>query len=80
MMNLGERRAYLDRMRKNQQACLCPKCGKKTRHVTKPSKEASDVVEVVCEYCEEVCRKTTKDLIQPYIYVRIRTDGVVVPA
>lgn len=76
MMKLSERRAYLDRMRKNQQASLCPACMKKTRHLTVPGKKGG--TDVVCEYCGKTVRYGTS--LTPYIPVRILNDGKVVNA
>jgi len=53
-MNKRERRAYLDRMRKNQTASLCPSCHQKTRHMTIPSPEDPSKVDILCEYCSRV--------------------------
>lgn len=56
MMNAKERRGYLDRMRKNQDATLCPECKRKTRHFTVPSKDSDGACDVVCEWCGQTVK------------------------
>ena len=70
MMNARERRAYLDRMRKDQAACFCPKCRRKTRHYTVPSKGEDGLCDIVCEYCSETVKTQVKGL-KPYTFIRI---------
>lgn len=68
MMNARERRGYLDRMRKDQAARLCPGCGRKTRHFTIPGKEAGKC-DVICEWCNRTV-KTGVEGVEPYIPYR----------
>lgn len=75
MMNRQQRKGYLDRMRSNQQASLCPLCMRKTRHFTQPSKDGENKVDIVCEYCEKFVNVGVEGL-PPYIAVRITTEGV----
>ena len=70
MMDSKSRKGYLDRMRKDQAACLCPVCKRKTRHFSTPSKEGDGKVDIVCEWCEKVV-KVGLTGVQPYIPVRI---------
>lgn len=70
MMNTRERRAYLDRMRKDQCASLCPRCGFKTRHMAIPSEKEPGTVDVVCEYCRTYVVRSSKDY-EPWKFVRI---------
>lgn len=68
-MNRRERRAYLEKMRKDQAAYFCPKCKHKTRHFTRPSPEGDGKVDVVCEYCDEVIHAGLAGF-PPYILVK----------
>lgn len=74
-MTKDERRGYLDRMRKNQQASLCPACKRKTRHFSQPSKDHDGTVDVFCEYCNAMTHMGLYGL-KAYIPVRITTEGV----
>lgn len=70
MMNARQRRGYLDRMRKDQAACFCPECKRKTRHYTVPSKEGDGLCDILCEYCGKTIKQAVKGF-QPYTPVRI---------
>ena len=69
MMNAKQRRGYLDRMRKDQAASLCPECKKKTRHFTIPSKEDGKC-DVVCEWCNKTVMAGVEG-VKPYIPYRL---------
>lgn len=71
MMNLRERRGYLSRMRKDQSACFCPACKRKTRHFAIPSKDEAGACDIVCEYCNEIVVRAANG-ITPYTVVRVR--------
>lgn len=73
-MNMENRKGYLDRMRKDQAASLCPACGRKTRHFTVPSKEGEGACDVLCEWCNQIV-KTGIQGVKPYIPYRIYADG-----
>lgn len=70
MINAKSRKGYLDRMRKDQAACLCPACKRKTRHFTQPSKAGDGKVDIVCEYCEKIIKSDVSGY-KPYMPVRI---------
>lgn len=72
-MNRNERRAYLDRMRKDQAACFCPSCKRKTRHFTKPSNYGEGKVDIICEYCNNVIEAGIEGY-PPYIYVKVKEN------
>lgn len=69
MMDAKSRRGYLDRMRKDQAACLCPMCKRKTRHYTVPSKDGEGLCDILCEYCGKVVKAGASGY-QPYVPVR----------
>ena len=73
MMDSKSRRGYLDRMRKDQAACLCPACHRKTRHFTQPSKDGSELCDIVCEYCGKIVKAGVSGY-KPYMLVRIYTN------
>lgn len=64
------RKGYLNRMAKDQMACLCPACRYKTRHLTQPSKDGEGKVDIVCEWCGKIVQAGITDYA-PYQYVRI---------
>lgn len=70
MMDAKSRKGYLDRMRKDQAACLCPECKRKTRHYTIPNREDSNLCDILCEYCGKVV-KTGVSGYKPYMLVRV---------
>lgn len=65
---------YLDRMRKDQSACLCPACKRKTRHFTVPSKDGAGLCDIVCEYCGKTVQAGVSGHT-PYTPVRIFVKG-----
>lgn len=69
MMDAKSRRGYLDRMRKDQAACLCPECKRKTRHYTVPSKAGDGLCDILCEYCGKVVKAGVSGY-KPYVPVR----------
>lgn len=71
-MNARERRGYLDRMRKNQQASLCPGCKRKTRHFTVPGEDGK--CDIVCELCQKKV-KTGVEGYAPYTPVRLYSEN-----
>ena len=71
MMNRKQRHGYLDRMRKNQEASMCPGCGRKARHFTVPSPNGADgVCDIVCEWCNKTI-KTGVTGVKPYQSYRL---------
>ena len=70
MMNAKNRRAYLERMRKDQAACFCPGCKRKTRHYTVPCSGDDGACDIVCEMCNKAVKSHVRGL-QPYSFVKI---------
>ena len=70
MMDAKSRRGYLDRMRKDQAACLCPECKRKTRHYTVPSKSSDGLCDILCEYCGKTIKAGVSGY-KPYMPVRV---------
>ena len=69
-MNSRERRGYLDRMHKNQDATMCPECKRKTRHFTIPAREGEGKCDVVCEWCNKTVKAGVEG-VKPYIPYRL---------
>ena len=69
MMNRSSRMGYLSRMRKDQSACMCPACKRKTRHFTRPAGDDGSV-DIVCEYCGKIVKSAVTGY-EPYTFVRI---------
>lgn len=73
MMDAKSRRGYLSRMRKDQTACLCPECKRKTRHYTVPNKNGDGLCDILCEYCGKTVKEGVNGYI-PFMAIRINSN------